>query len=272
MNIRLVIVLSGLFLLIMSIGAWYYFWGPCGIKKVANAEAQLQAILNRWDDQNKLASQTSRIALAIPVSELQKMRRETEALMVPSCLKNAKINLTNGMNSTIDGYLAFMGNSDDTTTGIKIQEARLSFEQFRSSLAWTNSCAPFCSGLILSAVSESDEREKTKITLADMRAIGTVVETYAVDNNEYPPAKDIVDLKAYVEPKYIDSLPQFDSWGQKFLYIVSDDKYSYSIISAGSDGQFDNGTWATHGAFDDLSQDIVFSAGEFKRYPRNMSP
>jgi hypothetical protein len=53
-----------------------------------------------------------------------------------------------------------------------------------------------------------------KVTLADMRAIGTVVETYAVDNNEYPPAKDIVDLKAYVEPIYIDSLPQFDSWGQ----------------------------------------------------------
>ncbi len=250
----------------------YYFWGPCGVRKVANTTAQLQAILTRWDDQNKLASQTSRIALAMPVSELQKMRRETEALMVPTCLKNAKTNLTNAMNSTIDGYLAFMGSSDDTTAGLKIQEASLSLERFRSEIDSTNSCAPFCSGLSTITVSKSDEHEKAKRTLADMRIIGTVVETYAVDNNEYPPAKDIVDLKSYVEPKYIAALPQFDSWEKNFLYIVGADKYSYSIISGGSDGQFNNGTWVAHGAFEDLSEDIVFSAGEFKRYPRNISP
>ena len=51
----------------------------------------------RWKDGKQVANLTSRIGLATPVATLQALRRETEALIVPDCLKRGKTDLLAAM-------------------------------------------------------------------------------------------------------------------------------------------------------------------------------
>lgn len=74
------------------------------------ANRALDAVLSRWDDAIKVASTTGRIALAGPVSTLQGIRRETEALTLVPCLNPAKELLVASMHNTIDGFITFMRN------------------------------------------------------------------------------------------------------------------------------------------------------------------
>lgn len=73
---------------------------------------QLNAIEINWDDAHALASSTSRIALAAPVSELQNIRRDLEKLEVSECLIPAKEALISYMDSNIANFLKFMANDD----------------------------------------------------------------------------------------------------------------------------------------------------------------
>lgn len=63
----------------------------------------------KWKDGKQVANLTGRGALAVPVAALQTLRRETEAMIVPDCLRNGKTNLLEAMKLEIDGFLAFMG-------------------------------------------------------------------------------------------------------------------------------------------------------------------
>src|SRR5712691_5527477 len=59
------------------------------------------------------------------------------------------------------------------------------------------------------------DRGKQKRTMADMRSIGTAVESYAVDNNFYP--KNLSNAPAatisqQVSPIYIKTVPTTDGW------------------------------------------------------------
>ena len=101
-------------------GAWYWYtnWTACGRKRIDQASQRLTGIATRWDDANKLASTTSRIALATPVAELQEIKREANSLSVPACLSKAKADLVSSMNATIDAYLTFMG---DASSDIEVQ-------------------------------------------------------------------------------------------------------------------------------------------------------
>src|SRR5207249_8005006 len=59
------------------------------------------------------------------------------------------------------------------------------------------------------------DRGKQKRTMADMRSIGTAVESYAVDNNFYP--KGLANaaaaaISAHVSPIYIKTVPTTDGW------------------------------------------------------------
>ena len=52
------------------------------------------------------------------------------------------------------------------------------------------------------------QRGKQKRTMADMRAIGTAVEAFAVDNNRYPDsASPVSNITDDLEPIYIKKLP-----------------------------------------------------------------
>lgn len=72
------------------------------------AIAPLNEIYARYKDARTVAGATARIALAVPVSNMQSIKREADALVVAKCLSFAKTTLTGGMESVTAAYVDFM--------------------------------------------------------------------------------------------------------------------------------------------------------------------
>lgn len=75
--------------------------------------ASLKAIdeqMTLWEDAERVASTTGRIALSGPVTNLQTIRRDTAQLAVTTCLGPARDSLVKSMDATIEGFLTFMRN------------------------------------------------------------------------------------------------------------------------------------------------------------------
>lgn len=111
------------------------------------------------------------------------------------------------------------------------------------------------------------QRGRQKRTMADMRAVGTAVESYAVDNNKYPAGGSALStIQTNVEPRYIQQVPLVDAWNQNYDYLSSptSSPQAYSVESYGKD-------LADHGYFvgstTNFNNDIVFSQGLFTGYP-----
>jgi type II secretion system protein G len=118
------------------------------------------------------------------------------------------------------------------------------------------------------------QRGKQKRTMADMRAIGTAVEAFAVDNNKYPDsASNITIITDDVEPIYIKKIPTQDGWETSFDYEATpvSAAQSYSIQSFGknkiADGQCDN---SYKGTTTNFNNDICFSQGSFTQFPEGI--
>lgn len=79
----------------------------------AKAADALNSARTRWVDAVRVADATSRVSLSGPVSNLQAIRRETDALLLPDCLAASRQKLTEGMQHQIDGFLTFMANSGE---------------------------------------------------------------------------------------------------------------------------------------------------------------
>jgi len=112
------------------------------------------------------------------------------------------------------------------------------------------------------------QRGKQKRSMADMRAIGTAVESYAVDNNFYPAgASAVAGLTSVLEPKYIRNMPVTDAWTQNIDYENggASNPQDYTITSYGKDTTFDGSIFA--GATTSFNNDIVFSGGTFVQFP-----
>ena len=106
------------------------------------------------------------------------------------------------------------------------------------------------------------DRGKQKRTMADLRSIGTAVESYAVDNNVYPVATDSATLTTSVQPVYIKSMPAADGWANAFS--VASVTTQYTLASLGKDGTANTCASGTIRTFND---DICFINGQFTRYP-----
>jgi hypothetical protein len=81
------------------------------------AREQISVLIGKWDDTARIAGRTPRIALANPVSDLQKIKQEVQAVIVPECLKYPRNQLVSGMNMVIEGYLSFMAQETDSKIG-----------------------------------------------------------------------------------------------------------------------------------------------------------
>jgi type II secretion system protein G len=113
------------------------------------------------------------------------------------------------------------------------------------------------------------DRGKQKRTMADMRSIGTAVESYAIDNNFYPTASTIGVLSAAatnVAPIYIKVVPQQDGWRHDF--IVDSTTLGYTIGSGGKDGGAITGF--VPGASGNFNDPIVFMGGQFAAWPEGV--
>ena len=110
------------------------------------------------------------------------------------------------------------------------------------------------------------DRGKQKRTMADLRSIGTAVETYSIDNNDYPVAANITTLATLVEPVYIRTTPATDGWANAIL--VASVAAEYTICSGGKDGGACTGDDA--GATTDFDSSITFVNGQFVQWPEGV--
>jgi hypothetical protein len=120
-----------------------------------------------------------------------------------------------------------------------------------------------------------DPEARRRQSMADLRSIGTAIESYAIDHNAYPGPIGAVGTIALVEedlePIYIRTLPHLDGWGREFL--VYSDGTCYYLVSAGGEGLFDReypsdcaGDLGS-GATTDPAADIIFANGQFVQWP-----
>jgi len=108
------------------------------------------------------------------------------------------------------------------------------------------------------------DRGKQKRTMADLRSLGTAIESYSIDNNVYPAAANMTALEPSIEPIYIRTAPAADGWSRAFD--VTSTNTLYTVGSGGKDGgalTLVNGGGAT-GSFNDA---IIFSNGQFVQWP-----
>jgi general secretion pathway protein G len=107
------------------------------------------------------------------------------------------------------------------------------------------------------------DRGKQKRTMADMRSLGTAVESYAVDNNVYPVVGTAAALKTVIEAgAYMKNMPTADGWSNTF--VVDSITSQYTLYSTGKDG---SGTTCTPGTTNTFNDEICFIGGQFLRYP-----
>jgi type II secretion system protein G len=112
------------------------------------------------------------------------------------------------------------------------------------------------------------DRGKQKRTMADMRSIGTAVESYAVDNNFYPKSMsnaNAATISGFVSPIYIKTVPTTDGWNNAWDADSAANGNQYTITSAAKDAS--QGA-QTGGQTTDFNCDILFANGQFYQWPQ----
>jgi len=119
------------------------------------------------------------------------------------------------------------------------------------------------------------DRGKQKRSMADMRSIGTAVESYAVDVNFYPISSSMASITSIgaanmgIEPIYIKLAPTKDGWGG--LYYYGSDTLGagsdYTVVTYAKDKKVST---ASAGATNDFDCDIIFQNGTFTAYPEGI--
>ena len=128
------------------------------------------------------------------------------------------------------------------------------------------------------------QRGKQKRTMADMRTLATAIESYNIDNSNYPTPNmtcpgpsvlpDAADTSnatltssswSLLRPTYIAEPPFQDGWSHPLHYSVDNVLNAYAIISWGRDGSADGAV--SCGTTTDFNSDIVYANGTFVEYP-----
>ncbi len=111
-------------------------------------------------------------------------------------------------------------------------------------------------------------RGRQKRTMADMRSIGTALESYSVDFNFYPKVTgpNMTALETYLQPTYIKRLPTNDGWNQA-LVLETSAGTSYTIYSQAKGGTAPVGNAGPTTSFESA---IVFTDGQFVQWPEGM--
>jgi general secretion pathway protein G len=106
------------------------------------------------------------------------------------------------------------------------------------------------------------DRGKQKRTMADLRSLAIAIETYQVDEANYPTASDIATLNASLAPVYLRTGIVKDGWGNNF--IVEAVTGEYTIGSPGKDGGTLN---IVGGPTTNFTDAIIFTSGSFHQWP-----
>lgn len=125
------------------------------------------------------------------------------------------------------------------------------------------------------------QKAKQKRTMADLRNLGTAIESYRVDEGEAPPADSVAGLTEHLVPTYLESVPETDGWENPIRYVCwSEDPVdagctTYRLVSGGRDGALEHEDLqayeATPFAPTDYDRDLVLADGYFLRYPAGLA-
>jgi len=72
-------------------------------------------------------------------------------------------------------------------------------------------------------------------------------------------------LVAAVQPSYMRKAHATDAWGRAYVYVPAADGTSYRLVSAGSDGKTDPGSWESAGPLATFEADAVLDSGSMTR-------
>jgi type II secretion system protein G len=122
------------------------------------------------------------------------------------------------------------------------------------------------------------QRAKQKHSMADMKTIGTALESYATDRNFYPaaaalalpsglslPTGTLGVIAGSIIPTYLRTVPFADGWNSFYLYGTSPSKSDFVLCSAGADGVPEASP--VGGATTNFDADIILVDGTFVQFP-----
>ncbi|MEO6259462.1 MAG: hypothetical protein ABIP63_03895 [Thermoanaerobaculia bacterium] len=113
-----------------------------------------------------------------------------------------------------------------------------------------------------------------KRTMANLRTLGTLIESYHDELHSYP---DPENLAKQLTPTYLHNQALLtDEWGRPIRYECWNEDPStpgcdhYAVASAGADGKFSPGSLRAvqEKSFTDVNEDIVYRDGKFVQYPK----
>ncbi len=108
--------------------------GVCPPKQGQAYSEGVRDVARRFDDAVELAQSTPRVSLAPIVSDLQAIRRDAEDIEVPDCAADAQDALIAYMDSTIDGFRAFLASEADASVNAYFDAASRHFNDYQERL------------------------------------------------------------------------------------------------------------------------------------------
>ena len=108
---------------------------PCLAPTLNDEVAKVNKLMREFDDYSTLASNTPQAQLVVIIPELQRVLREAEDQVIPSCLLPLKKLQIEHMQVVVQTLLAFMGNSDTNFVNSGIAKARDLHQQYDIELA-----------------------------------------------------------------------------------------------------------------------------------------
>jgi len=115
------------------------------------------------------------------------------------------------------------------------------------------------------------DRGKQKRTMADMRSLGTAIESYSIDNSRYPVGMSNVaaaGISAHIAPVYIKTVPTTDGWSNAWDIDSDAGGTTYTITSIAKDPTAEGSpAGATTSDFDCY---IIFVDRQFWQWPQGV--
>lgn len=108
---------------------------PCAPENIEAEVQKIHAYMREFDDASTLAASRPRQELAASIADLQRIRRNAEDQVTPSCLATLKTHQVSHMNSVINTLVAFMGGADQASVDQGIALARNQHDQYTLELA-----------------------------------------------------------------------------------------------------------------------------------------
>jgi hypothetical protein len=103
---------------------------PTCAKQAAPQLVALQGIARAWDDAFAVANSTPSSALSAQIAMLQSTRRKAQGLAMPECASSAKRALVDAMDSTINGFIAFLGKKSESKVKVFFTRANERMKAF----------------------------------------------------------------------------------------------------------------------------------------------